>query len=213
MLEEILQTHKSKKIPHFENKNPEKNNKDHQYKEKSLFLNEEKCFDQKSKIDDIMNKYCTLYKEEIKPINHDFLNKKQRKVDRQKTAGENWFNLPSPELTPELKQDLKALELRGVINSKFYKNIDRDRLPKFFHVGTIQDNIIDGKNSRLKKNEVKERLLEEFLQEDIKTNYTKRKFDEFQDQRRKISLKKQKVNKYKLQNRKKQRKADFVVKN
>jgi hypothetical protein len=167
-----------------------------------------------------MKKYCTLYNENqadnysIKPLNHEFLQKKQRKIDSSSHAGKGWFNLPAPEITPELKQDLKAIQLRSIIDpSRFYKKLDRKKLPKYFHIGTIQDNIIDGKNTRLKKSEVKDRILEEFLEQDKVVNFSKRKFDEIQSQKRKISMKKQKINKYKIQNRGMKRKTNFIVKN
>lgn len=212
MLEQILNKHKIQKKSTSTNQHNEE-------KGGGLFLNEEQCLDQKSKVDEVMKKYCTLYndnqeKYSIKPMNHDFLQQKQRKSEKEKTAGKAWFDLPAPELTPELRNDLKAIQLRSVIDpSRFYKKLDRKKLPKYFQIGTIQDNIIDGKDSRLKKSEVKDRLYEEFLEEDKRVNFSKRKFDEIQSEKRKISMKKQKVNKYKLQTRGKKRKTDFIVKN
>lgn len=214
MLEEILNKHKLKK-----NVGNSKQANSGEDKPTGLFLNEENCFDQKEKVDEVMKKYCTLYNENlgeksIKPLNYEFLQKKQRKIENSSNAGKGWFNLPAPEITPELKQDLKAIQLRSVIDpSRFYKKLDRKKLPKYFQIGTIQDNIIDGKNSRLKKSEVKDRILEEFLEQDKVVNFSKRKFDELQNQKRKISMKKQKINKYKLQNRGNKRKTDFIVKN
>lgn len=216
MLEEILNKHKLK------NKNL--NSKDEKNiaieKSNGLFLNDEQCFDQKDKVEEVMKKYCTLYQNDkedkfsIKPLNYEFLQKKKRKIENSNTAGKNWFNLPAPEITPELKQDLKAIQLRSIIDpSRFYKKLDRKKLPKHFHVGTIQENILDGKKNRLKKSEVKDRILEEFLDHDKIVNFSTRKFDELQNQKRKISLKKQKINKYKIQNRGNKRKTDFIVKN
>jgi hypothetical protein len=215
MLEAILNKHKLKR-----NSGNEKATISGEDKPTGLFLNEEKCFDQKEKVDEVMKRYCTLYNENqednysIKPMNYEFLQKKQRKIDNSSNAGKGWFNLPAPEITPELKQDLKAIQLRSVIDpSRFYKKLDRKKLPKYFQIGTIQDNIIDGKNSRVKKSEVKDRILEEFLEQDKVVNFSKRKFDEIQNQKRKISMKKQKINKYKVQNRGNKRKTDFIVKN
>jgi hypothetical protein len=213
MLEEILNKHKiQKKAGEITNFGGDKSS--------GLFLNDEKCFDQKNKVDEVMKKYCTLYndnkedKYSIKPMNYDFLQKKQIKAEKSKTAGKAWFDLPAPVLTQELKNDLKAIQLRSIIDpSRFYKKLDRKKLPKYFQIGTIQDNIIEGKNNRLKKSEVKDRIHEEFLAQDKAVNFTKRKFDELQSQRRKISMKKQKVNKYKLKVRGNQRKTDFIVKN
>ena len=216
MLDEILNKHKLKK----RNKNIMEEKNTTNQDSTGLFLNDEQCFDQKNKVNEVMKKYCSLYtdnkddKYSIKPLNFDFIQKKEKKIENSNSAGKNWFNLPAPEMTPELKQDLKAIQLRSIIDpSRFYKKLDRKKLPKYFHIGTIQENIVDGKKNRLKKSEVKDRILEEFLDQDKIVNFSSRKFDELQNQKRKISLKKQKINKYKLQNRGKKRKTDFIVKN
>ena len=90
--------------------------------------------------------------------------------------------------------------------------MDRDILPKFFQLGTILDNIVDGKKNRLKKSEVKGRLAEEFLEEDKEKKYSLRKFEELQDARRKVGLKKTNLNKYKLKSKRNSKKSGFIVK-
>lgn len=176
------------------------------------FLNESENLSMKKKCDDVLKKYCTLYTEDeetdqnkfsVKPLNYKFLEQKQRRVQHAKTTGDGWFNMKAPEMTPELREDLKAVQLRHIIDpGRFYKKLDRDNLPKFFQMGTILDNIVDGKKSRLNKSEVKGRLAEEFLEEDKEKKYSLRKFEELQDQRRKIGLKKTRLNKYKLKSKK-----------
>lgn len=55
--------------------------------------------------------------------------------ERQKTAGNGWFGMKAPELTDELKNDLKALKMRASMDPKrFYKKNDRDGFPKYFQV-------------------------------------------------------------------------------
>lgn len=55
--------------------------------------------------------------------------------ERQKTAGDGWFGMRAPELTDELKNDLKALKMRASMDPKrFYKKNDRDGFPKYFQV-------------------------------------------------------------------------------
>lgn len=205
-------------------------------KQDEFFLNESENLSSKKKVDEVMQKFCTLYADEeedsklfnlstggknlskndkysIKPLNYKFLEQKQRREEYSKTTGDAWFNMKAPELTDEIREDLKAVQLRHVIDpSRFYKKMDRNNLPKFFQMGTILDNIVDGKKNRLKSSQVKSRLVEEFLEEDKEKNYSLRKFEEIQDQRRKIGLKKTKLNKYKLQNKGQSRKAGFVVK-
>jgi hypothetical protein len=174
----------------------------------------------KSKCDNILKQYCTLYNEDksldkysIKPLNHKYLEQKKRREDHGQTTGPEWFDMKAPELTPELKDDLKALQLRNIIDpTKFYKKMDRNGLPKFFQIGTIQDNILDGKKSRLKKSEVRERIAEEILETDVAKSYSLRKFEEIQSKRRNLGLYKTKLNKYKLKSKKKGKKGEFVVK-
>lgn len=178
----------------------------------SDFLNEEGATFSK-KADDVMKKYCTLYNEKINPLTSEYLAKQERKRDYFKTTGKDWFDMKAPEITPEIKDDLKAIQLRDIIDpARFYKKMDRNETPKFFQIGTIMDNILDGKKNRLKKEEVKSRVAEEFLESDIVKNYSMRKFEELQEQRRKVGAKRLKLNKYKLNNRKKSRKAEFVIK-
>ncbi|KAK2500710.1 hypothetical protein MC885_002241 [Smutsia gigantea] len=60
---------------------------------------------------------------------------KKRRKERQKTAGDGWFGMKAPELTDELKNDLKALKMRASMDPKrFYKKNDRDGFPKYFQV-------------------------------------------------------------------------------
>ena len=186
------------------------------------FLNENDNLSMKKKCDDVLKKYCNLYTEEeetgpnkfsVKPLNYRYTDQKQRRVQHAKTTGDGWFNMKAPEMTPELREDLKAVQLRHIIDpGRFYKKLDKDNLPKFFQMGTILDNIVDGKRNRLKKSEVKSRLAEQFLEEDREKKYSLRKFEELQGQRRKIGLKKTKLNKYKLKSKKTSKRSGFIVK-
>ena len=57
------------------------------------------------------------------------------KVQREKTKGTNWFNLPATELTEEKKNDLMVLQMRRSLDPKrFYKASDLYGLPKYFEV-------------------------------------------------------------------------------
>lgn len=220
------------------NKNKQKNK---EQEIEADFLDEFNKYSDTRKSEEILKKYCTLYADEemeleknfsnnnqkitknksaedfgkygIKPLTHDYQQKKQRREENLKTTGPEWFNMQAPELTPELKEDLKALQLKSVIDpSRFYKKSDAKKLPKFFQVGRIVENITDGKKYRLKKSEVKNRLAEEILEADLAKNYTLRKFEELQGKRRKLGLKKIKINKYKMKNKKFAGRKDFVFK-
>ena len=168
------------------------------------FLNEKEILNTKKKCDEIMSKYCTLYSKNnsIKPLNENYLEKKRKREENKKTTGPKWFNMRAPELTTELKQELKAVQLGRLSQPfEFHKKNDRKGYAKIFQIGTIQDNILDGKANRLKKSEIKNRISEQLLDFDLEQNYTLKKFNEYQEQRKKIGLKKSKLNKYKLQSK------------
>ena len=162
----------------------------------------------KSRCADILNKYCTLYDKDkcIQPLNINHINKKKRIEEMKNSTGPMWFNMTAPEMTPELKEDLKAMQVKQDTDpTQFFKKNDKKKLAKFFQIGTIQDNILEGKKNRLKKSEVRNRIAEEILDRDISKSYTLKKFDEIQKQRRKIGLKKSQLNKYKLRTKGKTR--------
>ena len=194
---------KNEELDESKSENEIKNN-NYKNNKNEDFLNENEMLNIKKKTNDIMSKYCTLYNKNnsIKPLNENFLEKKRKREENKNTTGPKWFNMRAPELTTELKQELKAVQIGGLSEPyQFHKKSDRKGYAKFFQIGTIQDNILDGKASRLKKSEIKNSIAEQLLDFDIEQNFTLRKFNEYQEQRKKIGLKKSKLNKYKLQSK------------
>ena len=180
------------------------NNNNKQENFKSDFLNEKDLLTYKKKSADIMSKYCTLYSKDnaVKPLNENYLEKKRKIEENKRTTGPKWFNMKAPELTTELKQELKAVQLGNLSQPfQFHKKNDRKGYAKFFQIGTIQDNILDGKANRLKKSEIKNTIAQQLLDFDLEQNYTLRKFNEYQEQRKKIGIKKSKLNKFKLKSK------------
>lgn len=56
-------------------------------------------------------------------------------MEREKSAGKNWFNMKAPEVTDEMKNDLEVLKMRSALDPKhFYKKNDFKSLPKYFQV-------------------------------------------------------------------------------
>lgn len=52
--------------------------------------------------------------------------------------------MKAPEMTKELKMDLKVLKMRGSLDPKrFYKKNDRDGFPKYFQVSGVMDSIVE----------------------------------------------------------------------
>ncbi|XP_042339996.1 deoxynucleotidyltransferase terminal-interacting protein 2 [Plectropomus leopardus] len=90
--------------------------------------------------------------------------KLKHRMEREKSTGDGWFNMKAPELTQELKGDLKVLKMRGSMDPKrFYKKNDRDGFPKYFQVGTVVDSAVDFYHSRIPKKERKRTMVEELL--------------------------------------------------
>ncbi|XP_061681761.1 deoxynucleotidyltransferase terminal-interacting protein 2 [Syngnathoides biaculeatus] len=103
--------------------------------------------------------------------------KQKRRVEREKTAGDAWFNMKAPELSSELKGDLKLLKMRAAMDPKrFYKKNDRDGFPKYFQMATVVDNPIDFYHSRIPKRERKRTMVEELLADAEFRSNNKKKF-------------------------------------
>lgn len=116
------------------------------------------------------------------PNNPRKLNKLLRKQIKD-TTGSNWFDMPAPVITPELKQDLQLLKLRGVIDPKrHYKKSDKSKkLPKYFQVGTVVEPASDFYASRLTKKERKTSIADELLADSTLAQYRKRKVREIEE--------------------------------
>ena len=57
-------------------------------------------------------------------------------TEREKTTGAQWFDMPAPQLTAELKNDLKLLRLRNALDpSRHYKSTGSKNMPRYFQVG------------------------------------------------------------------------------
>ncbi|VDO90724.1 unnamed protein product [Heligmosomoides polygyrus] len=85
-------------------------------------------------------------------------------LEREKTKGRDWFDLPATELTDEAKADLELLQMRAAIDPlAFYRRNDREVLPKYFQVGRIVDAPEDFYSSRMTKKERKRTMLDELL--------------------------------------------------
>ncbi|NXA25086.1 TDIF2 protein, partial [Ibidorhyncha struthersii] len=110
--------------------------------------------------------------------------KKQRRAERAKTTGDGWFGMKAPEITSELKNDLKVLKMRASLDPKhFYKKNDRDGLPKYFQVGTVVDSPIDFYHSRIPKKQRKRTIVEELLADSEFRRYNKKKYQEIMSEK------------------------------
>ncbi|KAF9412287.1 hypothetical protein HW555_009178 [Spodoptera exigua] len=108
-----------------------------------------------------------------------------RRKEREKTKGPGWFNLPAPEITEELKNDLQVLKMRSALDPKhFYKKNDMEVLPKYFQVGRIMDSALDHVNERLTKKQRKRTMVDELLADAEFQKYNKKKYKEIVDEKR-----------------------------
>ena len=61
---------------------------------------------------------------------------------RLRSAGKGWFDMPAPQVTPELKNDLKLLRMRNALDpSRHYKANDSKQLPRYFQVLVVSYHI------------------------------------------------------------------------
>ncbi|XP_051481212.1 deoxynucleotidyltransferase terminal-interacting protein 2 isoform X2 [Apus apus] len=127
--------------------------------------------------------------------------KKQRRAEREKTTGDGWFGMKAPEITSELKNDLKVLKMRAALDPKhFYKKNDRDGLPKYFQVGTVVDSPIDFYHSRIPKKQRKRTIIEELLADSEFRRYNKKKYQEIMSEKAAFAAGKRNRKKRKFQN-------------
>ncbi|TSN76554.1 Deoxynucleotidyltransferase terminal-interacting protein 2 [Bagarius yarrelli] len=129
--------------------------------------------------------------------------KLKRREERAKTTGDGWFNMRAPELTEELRNDLKALQMRSAMDPKrFYKKNDREGFPKYFQVGTVVDNPIDFYHSRVPKKERKRTIVEELLADAEFRSFNKRKYREIIAEKAAAAAGKMNKKKHKFQKKK-----------
>ncbi|KAL9646100.1 hypothetical protein ABK040_007978 [Willaertia magna] len=110
-------------------------------------------------------------------------------VKKKDNLGKNWFNMPAPRMTPELKQELMAIKLKNAAESegkklKKDKVIEEDelsKLPKYFQIGTIVDNPKEFYSDRVVKKKRQQSFLDELIQEDKETGYVTNRYHEIQD--------------------------------
>ncbi|NXI89386.1 TDIF2 protein, partial [Psophia crepitans] len=127
--------------------------------------------------------------------------KKQRRAEREKTTGDGWFGMKAPEITSELKNDLKVLKMRASLDPKhFYKKNDRDGLPKYFQIGTVVDSPIDFYHSRIPKKQRKRTIVEELLADSEFRRYNKKKYQEIMSEKAAFAAGKRNRKKKKFQN-------------
>ncbi|CAG8772183.1 7784_t:CDS:2 [Racocetra persica] len=109
------------------------------------------------------------------------LSRKERQKLREATIGPGWFDMPKPELTPEIKRDLQVIKMRNVLDPKrFYKKDNSKSLPKYFQIGTVIEGPTEFYSSRLPRKKRKQTVVDELMADEEAKQYYKRKFLEIQ---------------------------------
>lgn len=107
-------------------------------------------------------------------------------AESSKTKGKDWFNLPAPEVTDEVKNELELIRMRSALDNKhFYKRSESKTLPKYFQIGKVLPSPLDHYNERHegKKSKAKT-LVDELLADAEFQKKNKRKYREIMESKR-----------------------------
>uniref|UniRef100_A0A182F405 Fcf2 domain-containing protein n=1 Tax=Anopheles albimanus TaxID=7167 RepID=A0A182F405_ANOAL len=109
------------------------------------------------------------------------------RLERHKTKGKSWFNLPAPEMTPELKNELELIQMRTILDpKKYYQRAEKKRkLPKYFQIGTVLESPLEHYNERGVKKQKSQTLVDELLADAEFQKFNKRKYAEALELRKK----------------------------
>ncbi|SCV00983.1 LAMI_0G08570g1_1 [Lachancea mirantina] len=99
------------------------------------------------------------------------------------TLTDQWFTLPKPELTKELKRDLLLLKHRAALDPKRHYKKDKWKVPERFAVGTIVEDKSEFFSSRLTNKQRKNTMLETLMTDEDTSRYFKRKYGEIQEKK------------------------------
>ena len=91
--------------------------------------------------------------------------------------------MTAPQITPEIKNDLKMLALRSALDPKRHYKQDKSltKAPKFFHVGTVIAGAAETFSARLPKAQRRPRLVDEVMADAKSRSYVKRRFLQIQE--------------------------------
>ncbi|CAF0791839.1 unnamed protein product [Didymodactylos carnosus] len=111
--------------------------------------------------------------------------KRKRQIEKDKTKGKNWYNLPATELTEEKKNDLLAIQMRGGLYAdKFFKKgSDIKGLPKYFQTGTVIDSPADFYR-RIPNKDRKKTILEELYSDAKVKKFSRKRYTEIKERNR-----------------------------
>ncbi|KAI8033933.1 hypothetical protein M5D96_013307, partial [Drosophila gunungcola] len=99
------------------------------------------------------------------------------RAERAKTKGSGWFHLPATEVTEKMRNDLKIIQMRSVLNPRqFYKKNDLKILPKYFQVGTVTQTVSN--TFKEQKATKTKSIVDELLEDESFQKFNKKKYSE-----------------------------------
>jgi len=101
---------------------------------------------------------------------------------KKATAGEQWYNLPKTDMTPEFKRDLQLLKMRNVLDPHRHYKKDNGKLkaPEYSQVGTIVEGPTEYFSGRIQNRDRKRTFVEEVLAKEQETGRFKSKYGDVQ---------------------------------
>lgn len=109
---------------------------------------------------------------------------KVRKEAQEKSAGDAWYGLCAPKMTPELEKDVRLLQMRSAIDPKTHYKRNTDKIGKHFALGTIQSDPLNFYSERLSRKQRAPTLVDALLKDSQRLSYLKRKFTTLQKESR-----------------------------
>ncbi|KAM3165369.1 rRNA-processing protein FCF2 [Lachancea thermotolerans] len=106
--------------------------------------------------------------------------RKKDAATKKPSTTEQWFTLPKPELTRELKRDLLVLKHRAALDPKRHYKKEKWTVPERFSVGTIVEDKTEFYSSRLNNKQRKSTMVGELMDSENTNKYFKRKYTEVQ---------------------------------
>ncbi|THW32235.1 rRNA-processing protein FCF2 [Aureobasidium pullulans] len=119
---------------------------------------------------------------QIRKVEDPVAVKKKMLESKKATSGEQWYNMPRTDLTPELKRDLQLLKMRNVLDPHrhYKKDGGKMRPPEYSQVGTIVEGPTEYFSGRLNNKDRKKTFVDEVLSSEKDTGRFKRKYGDIQ---------------------------------
>ena len=101
------------------------------------------------------------------------------------SAGEQWFDLPKTNLTPQIKRDLQVIRMGSVLgpHRRYKKDNSEPAVPESSQVGTIEEGPTECFSARIPENDRYKTLAETVMADEKDSGRMKRKYAEIQDKK------------------------------